>query len=62
MLPRETEAIIKKGPRQVKLNNTGNNKLPVTAPILPIIMEKLIAMVLKKKKKKDIKTVGNVIR
>ena len=48
ILPREAEPIIMNGPKQVKSNNTGNSKLPRTAPILPTIIVRLTAIVLKK--------------
>lgn len=45
-LPKEAEPIRMKGPIHDKLNKTGNNKLPITAPILPTIIVRLTAMVL----------------
>lgn len=48
ILPREAEPIIMKGPKQDKSNSTGNSKLPMTAPILPTIIVRLTAIVLKK--------------
>lgn len=50
-LPKATEPIIMKGARHDSSNKMGKARLPIIAPILPIIMVRLTAMVLKTKKR-----------
>jgi len=42
------------GPKHDRLNKIGNNRLPITAPILPVIMVMLTAMVLEQESNMDI--------
>lgn len=54
-LPKEAKPIMMNGPKHDRLNKIGNNKLPITAPILPIIIVMLTAMVLKQEKNINIR-------
>lgn len=45
-LLKQTDPIIIKGPKQSKSNKIGNSKFPITAPIRPMIIVTLRAIVL----------------